>query len=81
MGLSDRVALKEIVRQVLSRLPEKQRTVLLLHTVEGFSGNEISDILGISHETVRTRLFRARQMLSKSVSMKTGQSVLREEAS
>jgi RNA polymerase sigma-70 factor (ECF subfamily) len=47
----------------LAALPEDQRDVLMLHAVEGFSGEEIAEILGIRHETVRTRLYRARQKL------------------
>ena len=80
-GLAEQVARRQVIQTALSRLPEKQRAVLLLYTVEGFSGEEISDILRIPKETVRTRLFRARQALVKHASRKSELSVLREEAS
>lgn len=78
---SDQLAMKEAVYQALSRLPAKQRDVLLLHTVEGFSGDEVAELLKISSETVRTRLFRARQTLLSSVYKNDWMNVLRQEAS
>lgn len=49
--------------RLLSRLPEAQRTVLLLHQVEHLSGEEIAHALNISVNTVWTRLHRARERL------------------
>jgi RNA polymerase sigma factor (sigma-70 family) len=57
------VSLRREIARAMSALPAVQRDVLLLHAVEGFSGEEIAEILGIRHETVRTRLFRARKKL------------------
>jgi RNA polymerase sigma-70 factor (ECF subfamily) len=57
------VALRREIARAIGALQEEQRDVLLLHAVEGFSGEEIAGILGLKHETVRTRLFRARQRL------------------
>lgn len=48
---------------LLSQLPEPQRTVLLLHRVEHLPAEEIASALGISVNTVWTRLHRARQRL------------------
>jgi len=50
-------------QSLLSRLPEQMRTVLLLHRVEHLSAEEIASSLGISVNTVWTRLHRARQRL------------------
>lgn len=47
----------------VSRLPVKLRTPLHLHYMEGYSTEEIADILNIPANTVRTRLYRARQKL------------------
>jgi RNA polymerase sigma-70 factor (ECF subfamily) len=47
---------------LLEKLSAKHRSVLLLQ-LEGFSGEEIAEILGIETQTVWTRLHRARQML------------------
>ena len=52
---------RELALQLLERLPRGQREVLVLHAVEGFDGEEIARILGISPGTVWTRLHRARQ--------------------
>lgn len=50
-------------RRVLERLPEKKRTVFVLHEIEGLSPAEISEIVDAPVLTVRTRLFYARREL------------------
>lgn len=47
----------------IDALPEDFRTVILLCDIEGFTYEEISKILDIPIGTVRSRLFRARNML------------------
>ena len=51
------------VTMAINALPEDFRTVILLCDIEGFSYEEISKILEIPIGTVRSRLFRARNML------------------
>jgi RNA polymerase sigma factor (sigma-70 family) len=51
---------QQLIAKALARLPEPQRQVLLLHTVEHMSGEEIATALGINEKTVWTRLHRAR---------------------
>jgi RNA polymerase sigma-70 factor (ECF subfamily) len=57
----------EIIEESLRALPESQRTVVVLHDIEGFSYQEISDIVGANLGTVRSRLhygrLRLRQLL------------------
>jgi RNA polymerase sigma-70 factor (ECF subfamily) len=57
----------EIIEASLKELPENQRTVVVLHDIEGFSYQEISDIVGANLGTVRSRLhygrLRLRQLL------------------
>ncbi|MBN2340278.1 MAG: RNA polymerase sigma factor [Deltaproteobacteria bacterium] len=77
---AERAALRETVLQVLARLPGRQRDVLVLHAVEGFSCDEISEILGVSPKTVRTRLFRARQALLDNVNKDNWVHALQREA-
>jgi RNA polymerase sigma-70 factor (ECF subfamily) len=53
----------EAVRGLVQRLPEEQRTILLLVTVEGLSYREVSDMLELPMGTVTSRLARARLAL------------------
>ncbi|WP_050434661.1 RNA polymerase sigma factor [Chondromyces crocatus] len=48
-------------RRLLDRLPEKKRTVYILHELEGLPPAEIATIVGAPLLTVRTRLFYARR--------------------
>jgi len=54
-----------VVAQSLRALPENQRTVLILHDIEGFSYQEISDIVGANLGTVRSRLHYGRIKLKE----------------
>lgn len=58
----DRIAL---VRKLIDRLPEKQRSIMLLRETEGKSYKEIAAIMEISEEQVKVNLFRARQTIKQ----------------
>jgi len=47
----------------IARLPERAREVFVLHDVEGFASNEVSELLGIAEGTVRAHLHRARSLM------------------
>ncbi len=51
-------------RAVFRRLKPKQRAMLWLAYVEGFSHNEIANALSLSEKSVRVLLFRARKKLA-----------------
>lgn len=51
----------EAFRRVLDRLPEKKRTVFVLHEIEGLAPADIAQIVDAPVLTVRTRLFYARR--------------------
>ncbi len=51
----------EAFRRVLEKLPEKKRTVFVLHELEGLPPVEIASIVDAPVLTVRTRLFYARR--------------------
>ena len=55
--------LEDLIYRLLSEMPSAMRDVLNLHLHYGFSIWEISDALGISGGTVRTRLSRGRKWL------------------
>lgn len=59
--------LKTILKSKIEELPEHYKDVLLLHYFEGFDYREIADVLGINIGTVKSRLFRARELLSKKM--------------
>ena len=53
----------EEVKKMIRKLPDGYRTVLSLYVLEGYDHEEISQILNISHNTVRTQYVRAKQKL------------------
>jgi len=55
------------VLEALDRLPEEQRTVLVLGVVEGFTAREMSEILDVPAGTVMSRLSRARQAMRNAL--------------
>jgi RNA polymerase sigma-70 factor, ECF subfamily len=55
------------IREVISRLPENYRTVIILSDLEGFQDSEIAEILGLSLRNAKIRLHRARAQLRKSL--------------
>jgi RNA polymerase sigma factor (sigma-70 family) len=50
----------ERVNQLIGSLPDKQRQVIHLRDIEGYSYQEISDIMEIDLNQVKVNLFRAR---------------------
>ena len=60
---------RELVKRLLKKLPESERTVVTLFYLAEMSGEEISQFLGVSPNTVRSRLHRARQRLKKEESL------------
>jgi RNA polymerase sigma-70 factor (ECF subfamily) len=53
------------VRRALARLPEEQRSILMLVCVDGLSYHESADVLGVPLGTVMSRLSRGRQALNE----------------
>jgi RNA polymerase sigma-70 factor (ECF subfamily) len=53
------------VRAAIDRLPDSYRTVLLLRDIEELSTEETAQALGVTSNTVKIRLHRARQALLK----------------
>lgn len=52
--------LKDCLEDALDRLPEGMRRVLILHDVEGYTHEEIGDLLGIADGTSKSQLSKAR---------------------
>jgi RNA polymerase sigma-70 factor (ECF subfamily) len=60
--------MKSVIDHSIKALPHKYRLVFNLRDIEGFSTKETAEILGISIESVKTRLHRARTALREKIS-------------
>lgn len=58
-----RKEMNSCIRNVIKKLPEEYRTVIVLSELEEFRNNEIAAILQVSLDTVKIRLHRARRKL------------------
>lgn len=54
--------------EALQGLPETYRSAFILNRGEGLSYEEVAAVLGISVQAVKSRIFRAREMLMESLS-------------
>lgn len=59
--------LDDDVKSAIEELPEDFRVVVVLSFLEGFSYQEIADIVGIQLGTVKSRLHRGRKLLQKNL--------------
>ncbi len=58
---------REHLASAIRRLPERQRTVLILGVVEGCTAREVSAVTGVNASTVRVHQFRAIRTLRKLI--------------
>jgi len=58
-----RLEQRQLVERMLGQLDEKDQIMLVMKEVEGFSVEEIGNVLGLNVNTVKVRLFRARGRL------------------
>lgn len=65
-----RFEVRRLLEQAIDTLPEDFRIVFVLREVEGCSVEETAAQLGLNPQTVRTRLFRARQALRQELVLK-----------
>jgi len=59
--------LDDDVKNAIAELPEDYRLVVVLSFVEGFSYQEIADIVDLQLGTVKSRLHRGRKLLQKKL--------------
>lgn len=62
--MTDRLGVEDIMK-LLTRLPDIQRSIFNLFEIEGYSHEEIGEMLHIPESTSRTYLTRAKQRLRK----------------
>lgn len=56
------------LRSAIDRLPDKYRAVITLYHLQGKQYDEIATILGVPMGTVKTHLFRAKELLRRRLS-------------
>jgi RNA polymerase sigma-70 factor, ECF subfamily len=61
-----------VLEKIIAALPEKLRAPLILSTLEEMSPREVAAILGINEAAVRSRAFRARQILREKLAGRVG---------
>lgn len=62
-------AQREVVKKLLAKLGESERTVMTLHYFGEMSCSEIGKFMGVSTNTIKSRLRRAQQRLQKEETM------------
>lgn len=63
--------LKLRLERAMERLPEGMRRVLVLHDVEGYTHEEIGEMLGIAPGTCKSQLFKARARMRQMLTSAT----------
>lgn len=62
-GRTDEVVLRISLERALDTLPDGMRQIIVLHDVEGYTHDEIGELLGIAAGTSKSQLFKARARL------------------
>ena len=60
------------IRQCMEVLPENQQQVVRLREMEGFSYNEIAEVLDMTLDQVKINLFRGRNAIKKLITQTEG---------
>jgi RNA polymerase sigma-70 factor (ECF subfamily) len=74
-SIEDVVARKDLTRTVeraMARLPEQQRTAIILKEYHGLTFQEIADLVGCPLSTVKTRLYQGLTVLRRELTKSTG---------
>lgn len=64
--------LQRLVETAIASLPETYRIVLMMREVEGLDTKEVAECLEVSEDVVKTRLYRAREILRDNVYRRAG---------
>lgn len=59
--------LKEILNDAVSKLPDIQRSVIMLRDYEGYDYDAIGEITGLNESQVKVYIFRARKFLKNYI--------------
>src|SRR5258705_13548765 len=61
-----RLAQRDLILKLLSKVSEEERNLILLKEVEGHSVEELAGMTGLNENTIKVKLFRTRQKLLKA---------------
>lgn len=64
--IDDRLAQRDFVTKLLEKVTPEDRQLLMLKEVEGHSVEELASMTGMNENTIKVKLFRARQKLVKA---------------
>jgi RNA polymerase sigma-70 factor (ECF subfamily) len=64
---AERIDLQGVLSSLLRELPAEQRTSILLREYQGFTSEEIGEIMGVPAATVRTRIYYGLRTLRKAL--------------
>jgi len=71
-GLALQEELRQTVERTIASLPEELRTAIMLREIDGLSYEEIAQAMDCPVGTVRSRIFRAREAIDKSIQSMAG---------
>src|SRR5579872_3733288 len=60
------LARRDYVLKLMTKVSEEERSLLMLKEVEGYSVEELADMMSMNENTIKVKLFRARQKLVKA---------------
>ena len=78
-SIEDLVARKDLTRLVeraMAKLPEEQRTAIVLKEYHGLTFQEIADLVGCLLSTVKTRLYQGLTVLRRELAVTAGRRVV-----
>jgi RNA polymerase sigma-70 factor (ECF subfamily) len=65
-AVDTQLAQRDFVLKLLAKVSEEDRSLMLLKEVEGHSVEELAQMTGMNENTIKVKLFRARQKLLKA---------------
>ena len=65
-AVDTQLAQRDFVLKLLAKISEEDRNLMLLKEVEGHSVEELAQMTGMNENTIKVKLFRARQKLLKA---------------
>lgn len=69
----------ELLHQLIKKLPDGAREILVMRALEGYKHAEIGKKLGISESTAKTQFFRAKHLLAQMIREKELNAIMVEQ--